>query len=59
MEIILRISGSMFNVFWMAWELFSDFLGLVNKLENKTIFMKNRISSLGSGEADRGGIWAF
>ena len=38
---------------------FSDFLGLENKLENETIFGENLISRSGSGEADRGGIWAL
>ena len=30
----------------------SDFLGLGNKLETKRLFMKNRILSSGSGQAD-------
>ena len=38
---------------------FSDFLGRENKLENKAIFMKNRISSSASGDADCGGIWGI
>ena len=39
--------------------VFLVFLSLENKLENKAIFMKNRISSSGSGDADRAGIWAL
>ena len=34
--------------------VFSDCLCLVNKLETKRFFVKNRISSPGSGGADRG-----
>ena len=60
MEIVFKEFRDRILVFFGSLgDRFSDFLGLENKLENKRILMKTRISSRVSGEADHGGAWAL
>ena len=60
MEIVFKEVRDRFVLFFgCLGSRFSDFLGSENKLQNETVFVKNRISRSGSGEASRGGIWAL
>ena len=54
-EIVLKKFRSVFLVFLGGFgNCFSDFSGLDNKLENRTIFMKSRIQTTRSAYADPG-----